>query len=420
MARGDLLLGGGSLISGIGGLIAGATGQQDTPPTPTSTFLPGADPLLAALSGEGLLGLGQFDPTVIEAASPVRQLVSQILSLPEGIASEREKQRGLAMLTKAQNMGLFARFDQAVQAGQFPPDIDSFWSFLVNQPHFVFGPEQIAELSESGVFSDNGMLQSSLLNANGGKRVNTSEFKSLGKLMGIIQRLGVIPGQLASNEARFTVEAPKLQAKQEELAQQVLEGRIDAQQATAAIQSDLSAIASGDFGRINQIPFVEGLRGNIELERSRSERDIRARAGVAGSNPGASLRAIDEQAFNLNNQVPANATGQLLQVLAGLQGSTQIGFENAATASGQRSNERISAAQIAAQQQAAFTNAATAAGANNATNLGGGINAAFNSLGNAAFGIGLLNRGPGAPDAIPTAPRPIPGAGRVNEFEPNT
>lgn len=77
----------GSIAAGVGSLASAglsAYGAANAPEgvaahdIPVSGYRPGADPLLSALSMQGMLGMGAFDPNVYSQASPVQQLLSQI------------------------------------------------------------------------------------------------------------------------------------------------------------------------------------------------------------------------------------------------------------------------------------------------------------------------------------------------------
>lgn len=397
----------------IGGIAGAFGGQAPDPPKPSASFLPNTDPLAGGVASEAGLGIGVFDPQILNRTAPVTGLLSTIQSLPEGLATATEKQRAGQLLVKAQTMGLFAKFQNEVNAGVWAPD--ALHVFLLNQPHYILGPNQIQKLKNrtnirgegKNVTSVNGagetILNPAKINALSDKTRedyldlgdDEGAFAGLGALTSTLRRAGVDIPSFTAAQARFEEVTPGIQEKQEALAAEVLEGRMDLQSAITSMTKDLSALAESGFAGIGESPFAQSLLAQHNEDLAAQQQDILDRSGVGGFNPGRGLADLNKADRTFRDELPMNATERMFQAIAGLQAIQQPGLDNAAKASTDRANQNITAAQIAANQYAAFVAAQTQTNINNADNFGAGLNSAFSGAGT-AIGGGLIGfSGPG-------------------------
>jgi hypothetical protein len=444
----------GGAIAGVGALgggLAGAFGgQADEPPAPGVGFLPNIDTIAAGAQGEAGLGIGVFDPAVLNQTAPARQLSSAILALPDGIMDANAKQQAVGFLNKASRMGLFSKFKQEVAAGNWSEG--EIWTFMVNQPGFAFTADEMANLKGTGfgsrnpdeiTFTRNGqtLLRADALAGAHADMSDDSQNSNMGRGIGGLRAISEafdatatdIPKFVESQE-RFETVIPEMQSKQDALAREVFEGRLDLQSAINDLTVDVSNLASSGFAGLEDSPFAQSLLAEHNRSLRESRQDILDRSGVGGYNPGEELAKLTQQDTVFRDELPLNATGQLLNMLSGLQAVQQPALDNATRAGNIRNQQVVDASGVSAAQYNAFVNAAGATDLNNADNFGGGLNAGIggagagilagltygqdNQGGAGAAGFNALNQPAGAA-GFNALNQPLTNFQNLQNFDPN-
>lgn len=382
---------GGTIASTAGNVAGAVAGQPDAGPPPAVGFLPASDPVLGTLGQEGLLGLGRYDPFLVSQTSPTAQFISQMNTQPPGLISDEDKRTAAVALARIQTRPeVMTNYLQLVSSGQIPSDGASAIKYLQGVPNLFFAPgggqergDGSGEIEESG---DGQLLLNGLARA--------------------MAATGTTLSALSQAELQFQAEN-QFSQRRAEIARQVAEGRLDAQEATAALTSELAGLADiTSVADLNRNRFTSALEARLTDQFERARREVLDFSAISGTNPGTELEKLTSS-FNLErNEIPRNAAEEVLTLLAGQQQALEPAQSLASTISELRTQRESNAASIGANQAIANQQAITGTNTTGAENFGQGLTSAFTGLSNALLkfgggpggdrniGLGTPGRGP--------------------------
>lgn len=323
---------------GAGGSIAGGLlARPEEQDMLIAGYSPQADPLLAALSADALLGLGSVDSGIMRQSAP------------------------------------FAQIENAArQTGGFTDD---------SIRHLQQG---LAELQGSPLtgarIGDQQMIQS---------------YKNLnGRQMFAVRRAAALAGYdgiegLLSAQVEYEREQKDYEDKIEPYREETLQGRLAALAGISRILKDFPTASNADIDTLTA-DVQSQLQRDISRLFSDEREKLLEQANTGGFNPGAALGRLMEQETIQQANTKLDALTQALTLLGGRQslasnalGSLQTAFMNPQQIANQtasiRSSAATNAAGIAAQQATAMSQMNAQTEALRAQALGSGVAGAFSS-----------------------------------------
>ena len=252
---------------------------------------PRADPLLAALRNEELVGLGQApDLGVMLQASPLARLGEEFVTGSAGDLRRKDVER--FRIGQRRVMGAL---DAARKQG--------------------LDREETLDLVQRRLGIVNGRPRDAVARV----------FRQVADSAGL--RIGGLVNQELDFQERVREEIPELTA----LAEDVREGRFDARRALAELQSDFPSATASDIEALRQAETANLLR-NLSEEREDATDRILQRANAAGFNPARALGELEERVTLERQSAEEEGLARAVQLLSG-----QIGLSQAALGSLQQS-----------------------------------------------------------------------------------